>query len=779
MLKTYRIKLGVAIILLSSPVFAQDLISSDYGFRAMEIFKLEKRSQNMVAGDLNHDGRRDLLLVDNSHSRLDLLLQRKEKPKEDDPIDTSDVNAIKYDWRFDHKKIPVDHEVTSLAVGDFNHDGKTDIAYFGSPDRLIIRTQTKEAEWPEMLNLRLADVPKNAWLIAAGDLNHDDRDDLVILGKEVTYLLYQQQDGTMGPPNRLMNTSSNLALAQIADIDGDGLNDLCYTADGDGERVFCLRIQTADGRLGPEMVFDLHKPRSVTLGDLDGKPGKEVFVVDSRTNRVNVLKLERPETKADQPLSRLIQYGFGESGTGRDREMATGDIDGDGRVDVVVTDPDAARLLVFRQHKRQGLDSGTTYPSLVGATQVRIAQFGKGPASVLLLSNRERTLAECKFEEGRLTFPSALPAAVYEPLVFEVHDLDGDKIPEVLYVSDDDKELDSKHFQLNALKWTEKGWIPYTWGTEKTVKIRLDNEPERLKKVDVNQDGRMDYLVFYGGGRKPSLLLTDEKGKPQPTEIHEGIQLGEVSRSSVFIKSAPSGKNPEKKQGAILAAQDSFARELKLDANNNWQVLDQYNASGSNARIAGVATLDMDGQPGEEVVLIDSGIEKIRILKREESLYRPWKEIDLGAFPIVSTHVADLNADGRDDLILFGRHKFGVVYTGQADPEFKRIASYETKRDKVYFADVAVGDLNGDQKTDLAVIDTREHFVEILTHNAEAGLKRALHFRVFEEKSFGRSTAGGIEPRETLIVDVTGDNRADLLLLIHDRILLYPQDDGE
>src|SRR5690606_32783570 len=140
------------------------------------------------------------------------------------------------------------------------------------------------------------------------------------------------------------------------------------------------------------------RPRSVTLGDWDSKPGKEIIVVDSRTNRVNVMKLQPPDAEAEDALPRLIQYGFGESGAGRDREMATGDIDGDGRLDVVVTDPSAAKLLVFRQRKGEGLDSGTTYPALVGATQVRIASFGPGPASVFLLSPREKTLGVCKFE---------------------------------------------------------------------------------------------------------------------------------------------------------------------------------------------------------------------------------------------------------------------------------------------------------------------------------------------------------------------------------------------
>jgi len=69
--------------------------------------------------------------------------------------------------------------------------------------------------------------------------------------------------------------------------------------------------------------------------------------------------------------------------------------------------------------------------------------------------------------------------------------------------------------------------------------------------------------------------------------------------------------------------------------------------------------------------------------------------------------------------------------------------------------------------------------VEILNYGEKQGLKHALNFKVFEEKTFSRSNRSGVNPREALIVDVTGDNRKDLVLLCHDRVLVYPQDDGK
>ncbi|GIT31893.1 MAG: hypothetical protein Ct9H300mP1_39390 [Planctomycetaceae bacterium] len=52
---------------------------------------------------------------------------------------------------------------------------------------------------------------------------------------------------------------------------------------------------------------------------------------------------------------------------------------------------------------------------------------------------------------------------------------------------------------------------------------------------------------------------------------------------------------------------------------------------------------------------------------------------------------------------------------------------------------------------------------------------------MFEQKSFRGAAGGGAgsEPREVLIADVTGDDRPDLVLLVHDRVLVYPQDAGD
>jgi len=72
----------------------------------------------------------------------------------------------------------------------------------------------------------------------------------------------------------------------------------------------------------------------------------------------------------------------------------------------------------------------------------------------------------------------------------------------------------------------------------------------------------------------------------------------------------------------------------------------------------------------------------------------------------------------------------------------------------------------------------RNH-IEILALDTDIKPIPAMRFKIFEEKSYRDSKPRskiGTEPREMRIADVTGDGKHDLVTVIHDRIIIYPQD---
>lgn len=737
-----------------------------YGFSSVELYKSDKRSFGLTAGDFNSDGLTDLVTVDNRASCLRIFQQRESKEAREKKVGKY-VNDLQSDWRFDIRQITVDKQVAGLVCKDLNNDGRLDVAYIGTPDRLVIRYQPEnpKAEWSEKFSVRLPELAPAAWMIAAGDLNGDQLSDIAVLGKNVTYLVYQNDKGTMEAPERLINTSAQLSLLAVADINGDAKMDLTYQASDGASRGLCARLQTADGRLGPEVRFDLQQPRSVTLYDVDQQPGSEILTVDGRTGRVLVSRLEEMKRTEDSVSSRMLQFGIGDASGAKGRALAVGDIDGDKLNDVIVTDPENAQVLVYRQNGIDGLDTVETYPGLLGASDIcTVDTNGDGKMEVVMMSATESAVAISSFEDGRLTFPKtvAKPIDGYDLMAIEtLRDKNGAR----LAVFQRKGSGSSAKVELQFLQVSKKA----TW--EEASKQRsltagaVGTRGVSLLPFDADGDDMMDLLVVPNGAGNKGVLVVKTKADKESTSKPAPLNLGISSAGALFVDGAD-----------LLVARDAFARKMSL-ADDKWTVADQFNAAESKAKITGVAVLNLDGTEGDEVCLIDSGIKKVRIFRSRNGLYKPWKEVELGSLRFNSSHVADMDGDGDDDLVLFGQQQFSVLYSGRVDSSLEEVATWESTRDDAYPADVIAGDINGDGKIDLAVIDTSIDGVQLLHFDAEAGLDDATHFSVFEEKRLvTTANTRGTEPREGTIVDVTNDGRADLVILCHDRLIVYPQD---
>ena len=176
-------------------------------------------------------------------------------------------------------------------------------------------------------------------------------------------------------------------------------------------------------------------------------------------------------------------------------------------------------------------------------------------------------------------------------------------------------------------------------------------------------------------------------------------------------------------------------------------------------------------------MLLDRTSKSLLFLAKRGGIYRPSGMLSVGPFDLQKMHVADLNGDGRDDLLLAGAERFGVVLTGSKGQRLKLVHSYEASREQARLADLIVGDLNSDGQPDIALIDPGEHFVEIVTKGSTGELEKAMAFKVFERKSM-RNVSDLVEPRDLGVGDVDGDGRTDLVLIVHDRILVYRQDAG-
>ncbi len=753
------------------PLIAQDApsdLAQYYGFTGVEIYELHERAAGLVSGDFNGDDRIDLAVVDNFASSIRLFMQRQEPGQE---TNRADVNQILSDQRFQERSITLDRAVADIAAADLNADGRTDLAVFGAPDQLAIYLQPEapEGEWKKTFSARISDVEPAGGILAAGDLNGDQRTDVAVLGKDFIQLFSQQEDGEWGASATLMNSLQRPGLLQAADLNGDGRTDLAYVSGDSGNRVVCARLQSESGRSGPELIVSRDQILALTLANVDAAPGMEFLTVDARTRRVRISRITTPETESDR-VPGLVRYGLGDGGAARDRAVVTADFDGDGGIDVLASNHEQAEMLLYRQELVGGPGLAESYPTLLGITDVAAADLnGDGKPEAILLSSKEKVVAVSSFTDGRMAFPRTI---IQQPDDWELAAVAAVPVSGsttlVIAVTQGSGRSGKLKF-IRCVRDQSGKWVADEEGDESVLTGAVGQRGLRLVPMDVNGDDRMDLLSIASGSAVDGfhVLLQSEDGTFAVTAQNNQLDAGVTSAGRVFVSDRQ-----------LLVARDSFARMLSWET-DGWDVADQFNAADSGSDVSAVASLDLDGQGDREIVLVDTGVNRLRVLRKQESVYRSWKEADLGGLTVSSTLTADLNRDGRDDLILVGREQMAVLFAGSAGPGLQEISLFDPSRERFSPVDVLAGDLNSDGVADLVVIDNSINGLSLVNLSSDLAMREATYFRVFEEKRLvSTDQRGGVEPREGLIVDVTGDGRADLVLLCHDRLLVYPQDTG-
>ena len=761
------------LVLLVQPAIAQDAASApSFGFSGLEIYKVDDGTSRLRCVDVNGDKLTDLAVANNRRATIDFFFQKTREEmaaSKSQPVEYDNINEIVSDARFRKESFLTEKRIFDVLLEDLNGDDRPDLAYYGDPKELVVVPRAASGWSEERQRFSITEARAFGRGLAAGDLDGNGKTDIALLGAEKTLIFLQGSDGKFAQPTEVPNSQKTFTSLAVADLNGDGRKDLLLVGSGLVE-PFSLRLQGPQG-LGPEVSVETPAFRSYLVTDVTGDGKPEIVVVQEATGRLVVFGLEEAKPERAIPIGkmRLFPLSVGEE-SGRQR-IALGDVDGDGLVDILEQVHASAQLRLHRQGAKGDWLAPGVFPALAGMSGALVADLdGDDKPEVILLSSDEKAVGVTRWDGERLAFPRSL-SLQGKPLSCDAANLDGKKGSELAIAVEEDGKT--------SILFFSPGDPLTSMGPPLEIEGAKD-PPQSVAFFDANQDGLQDLLVSFPYESLRIYLQSKEPGKPLPrfTDVSKEKDFGKgLLQGAVTTSLAGADVNGDGKPEFLLAKKN-FARAFRVTP--KLEVVDQFNARDPASEVVGATLSDLNGDDQAEVTLLDKARKQLWILARKgQGSFEPACEIKIPEFRYRRLMSLDLNGDGIKDIFVEGEDRFGILYSGGTDWRFKRLAQYETELKDAWLDQVAVGDLNADGVKDLLVSDSRSHLFEILVQRVGQGdLTRRERFKVFETGgATGEDTEDRRrEPREINIVDVTGDGKADVVMLIHDRIIVYPQE---
>jgi len=667
-----------------------------FSFTGPEIFPIENLIGLIHAADVNGDGLNDLVLVNNARSRINLLLNRTGQTNtvgEAVAMEARDINELPPDARFKIESIASEKRISAMIVHDLNGDGRPDIAYYGEPKELVVLYGEEEGNWGAPQRWPIDDGQLTPNGLAAGDINGDSRDDLVLLAEKHLWLLPQTRDNGLGEPERIPFTGT-VRSVQVVDVDADGRQDLLLV-NWESSTPFRFRLQKPNGELGPEIYFELPSVRSYWADNL--RPGKElqVITIAQQSGRAAISHFDKVTSKSlagDLVEGQMEILPLRGSDKAR-RGVAWGDVNGDTLPDLLVAEPELGQVSVCLQKRDSGLASPITFPCLAGVSSIAVADWdGDRKAEVFLLSSDERQVGVTRFDrKERLPFPELI-AMPGRPLAMTVGPL-RPKTRSMLAV------LVDKDGRRSL-------WVRDADGHEvvdQPLGQSFRSNPAAFAMHDVNQDGLTDFVILIPY-EKVKVLLQDKQGAFK--EVDVAPPGGTLEQPWFSTADVDGDGKPE-----LLLNQRNFLRAVVLTGDpedpNSWafEVREQINGAFANSRLVGAAAVPL-GRGVPVIFLLDIERKSLSFCQRDETgVWQVVRNIPLPFAEFNTLVPVAFDGDKPNAVGFIGKDAVAWMKLSGDHWEISELDGYETPIQDGYLRDVTSGDLNNDGIKDLVFVE--------------------------------------------------------------------------
>ena len=271
----------------------------------------------------------------------------------------------------------------SVAVGDFNGDGRPDLAVTNDSDSTVsVLLGNGAGSFGSQQTFAVGNTPTS---VAVGDFNGDGKPDLAVTNQSdsTVSVLLGHGDGTFAAQPTLAVGSTPRSVA-VGDFNGDGKPDLAVANAGDS--TVSVLLGNGAGSFGSQQTFAVgNSPVSVAVGDFNGDGRPDLAVANASDSTVSVLLGNGAGSFGSQ---QTFAVGSGPV------SVAVGDFNGDGRPDLAVTNDSDDTVGVLLGNGAGSFGSQQTFAVGNTPTSVAVGDFnGDGKPDLAIANFFDKTVS--------------------------------------------------------------------------------------------------------------------------------------------------------------------------------------------------------------------------------------------------------------------------------------------------------------------------------------------------------------------------------------------------